>query len=118
MEMELNLEEFNKLEYILKLNRMPYERTDIMHPNLVQHTIYFPNKKRWLSYATICNPYSIGIEDGLLEQKGLLPKKLYGKEKDVEGYLDAKTIFKRWSAKYYSDLLKFGIIDREWLWDL
>ena len=118
MKPETNIEEFNRLEFLLNLDHVPYEREDTTNSYIDQHIIYFPNKKTWISYATICDPYSEGVELGLLEQTGLLPKRMVDKENsNSEGYLDALTIAKRWRSKYFSDLIKMGIIDKNWLLD-
>lgn len=104
---ELNLDEFNRLEELLKEAGIPYEREDcedvprefvLAHklPHFYDHhEIYYPDADKHYSDAVISYG-SYGREKGLLEQRGLLPPC----GDSVQGYLSADAVFERWKEDH------------------
>lgn len=102
----IDLTEINKLENMLKEAGIPYEREDFdMVPReeaeklglpyyFEHHEIYYPSMAKHLSDA-IVGYGSYGMENGLLEQMGLLPDGGGG-----EGYLTADQVFARWKEHF------------------
>lgn len=101
---EFDLTEFNKLKKLLKEAGIPYteEHTVDVHLDIPsidgylweRYEIYYPSREEHIS-DVIISYASYGREDGLLEQMNLIPD-----GDSVEGYLDAETVFKRWSEDW------------------
>lgn len=106
---KIDLTEFNKLEQLLKEAGIPYERVDERSaPDVIEndikqyghsfahYEIFYPSVKNHISDAVIFYG-SYGIEDGLLEQMGLLPPNATD---SVQGWLTAEEIFNRWKEHF------------------
>ena len=86
--------ELKKLAMMLHNAGIPFEYRSILGEN---DQICYPSSDNRVS-DVVCHPYSYGYKEGLLEQMGLLDEKEIGDE--VEGYLTAETVFKRWKEHY------------------
>lgn len=110
---QFDLTEFNKLRGMLDKAKIPHivdikietkEQRDIRtaitllgdYP-MNHYQIIYPDKQQRKSDVVI-SYCSYGHENGLLEQMGLLPSP----KDDVEGWLDAETVFQRWQADFYA----------------
>ena len=91
----LNTRELDKLEKYLKDNGFECERIDSFAANGVPYerhqVIVFENGKR--EWDAICNTYSYGYEEGLLEVMG--DKVVNVDDDEVEGWLTADDIIRR-----------------------
>jgi hypothetical protein len=86
--------QMDRLEQMLIDNNIPHE---VAIDFTGSKQLWYPNKKDVVSDA-ICHQYSYGCEEGLLEIMGLADSNF----DDVEGWLTAEEVFKKWSAHYKS----------------
>lgn len=99
IDFNIDLTEYNKLKQMLTDAGIPFEEKvrdyfkDTKHYQLI-----YPSEAHRLSDIVI-GFGTYGAEKGLLEQMGLIPSK---SSCDVEGWLDAETIFRRWQNHYIS----------------
>lgn len=95
-EREREMNELDRLEYMLKKNNIPYERIDEegneMFPYLNRHQICVPSEKdrKW---DAICHYGSYGYKEGLLEIYGDIVVAEDGDS--VVGFLTAEDVMKR-----------------------
>lgn len=120
MTKQFDLTEYNKLKELLDKYEIPYEEnTDTDGESTADkhfldyiHTAYgLPYEFRQLIYPcrdeqkrksdVVLSWNSYGGADGLLEQMGLLPDPNGDLvDGDVEGWLDAQTVFERWAEDF------------------
>ena len=112
MRKSVDLTEYIKLKYLLTFFEVPfeekvteeakdvkeyYDKVDPKGYKMDRFQLFYPNARERKSDVVI-NGYSYGHEDGLLEQMGLIKSEF--DDHDVEGHLDAMTVFKRWAEDY------------------
>lgn len=97
-ERAVDLREYNKLIELLEKHDIPFRRDVVMDSPFgkIYQIIYCPNGERRSDVVIGFGTY--GAEDGLLEQMGLLSNECLGD--DVQGWLDAKTVFDRWAEDF------------------
>lgn len=99
-EFDFDLTEYNKLKELLVKYDIPFEERITPYFKHVNHyqLIYpcdGPNRKS----DVVIGLGTYGSRDGLLEQMGLLPDD-ETIDSDVQGWLDAETVFKRWAEDF------------------
>lgn len=92
----MNLKEFDRLEGLLKMNGIRYERIDLKSAFNEHHEIFYPSRA-WHTADAILDTYSEGHEEGLLEYFGELPNGQTG----IQGEMTADEIFERLKGYEY-----------------
>ena len=92
---KVDLTEFNKLKKLLDDNDIPFEVNYFNETGT--HQIVYPAYGPERKSDVVISPFSYGGNSGLLEQMGLLPERM---EEEVQGWLDADTVFERWKKDY------------------
>lgn len=93
----IDLTEMDKLKQMLEKNNIPFEENEVCNSWFHNYQICYPSVKNRKSDVVI-GIGTYGYEDGLLEQMGLLGDDCL--EDDVQGWLDAETVFKRWAEDF------------------
>ena len=99
-DIQIDLTEYNKLKGLLDKYRMPYE--EVIRENfagLPHYQLIYPRDGEDRKSDVVIGFGTYGWKDGLLEQMGLLPENECLGE-DVQGWLDARTVFARWAEDF------------------
>lgn len=98
-EISIDLTEFNKLKKLLIKHEIPFEeRTIDGIKGYEHHQIIYPCDGEQRKSDAVIGLGTYGYQHGLLEQMGLIPQDEC--LDDVQGWLDAETIFKRWAEDF------------------
>ena len=89
-----------KLSDMLTAANIPYELTTDAEGNS-DNQLWYPNYENRVMDA-ICNKYSYGGDEGLIEIMGLLTEE-EAEHDDVVGYLTPEDVFKRITQDYHSN---------------
>jgi len=100
----INLTEYNKLKELLTMHGIPFEeRVRPLFKGLNHYQLIYPKDGPERKSDVVIGLGTYGAKDGLLEQMGLIPAEEYIDD-DVQGWLDAETVFKRWKNDYNSSI--------------
>lgn len=96
----IDLTEMDKLRQLLLDNGIPFEERVVHNQWFHNYQICYPSAKdRERKSDVVIGVGTYGSEEGLLEQMGLLPNE-DALDDDVQGWLDAETVFRRWAEDF------------------